>query len=218
MVTRTVSPARALVVVALATGLALAAWSASADRTSSDRAVAEQIVARFSSESAPPSSAAARPIAEARRALERAESARGAGDLENAKLLEGLAREFAEVAQDVARAVEAEADAGSLQRSVADASVRAERLRAMIDELTIRKARTQGELRLLIEQADAGASPTGSGRGAQRLGPIAPPRASSAPRALSTALRSESNRASTSPAPSAQKPPRQPAAPKGGRP
>src|SRR5215471_18832845 len=74
------------------------------------------------------------PIDEARRALERAAGARSARDVHHAELLEGLAREWAETARDVLRAAAVEADAGALELAAADAGVRAERARALLEE------------------------------------------------------------------------------------
>ncbi|MBI5534937.1 MAG: hypothetical protein HY898_19575 [Deltaproteobacteria bacterium] len=156
---RSRSLARHLIAIALSTGLVLAAFSALADRPSSDRAVATQILAQLQSDSSPVASAVARPTNEARAALARADNAVASGDAVNARLLEGLAREWAELAVDVARSVEGQQEAGALQSAAADASLRVQRARAMLDELAARKARAQGELNQLTQQADAGPAP-----------------------------------------------------------
>src|ERR1700743_2017121 len=68
----------------------------------SDRAVAEQILAEVGTPDAAQSSVAA--VAEAKKALERAASARAAGDVHHGEMLEGLAREWAEIGRDLGRA------------------------------------------------------------------------------------------------------------------
>ncbi len=142
----------------------------------SDKAVAEQILANLpSSQTAPferndagapaaserpaPGSELVRvPVEEARRALERAAGARNARDIHHAELLEGLAREWAETARDVLRAAAVEADAGALELAAADAGVRAERARALLEESIARRGRAEAELEKLT--ADAGPLPT----------------------------------------------------------
>jgi hypothetical protein len=144
----------------------------------SDRSVAEQILAGLAStpgqppqavaSAAPSASAAAAssadtnlvrvPVDEARRALERAGGARRSGDIRHAELLEGLAREWAETARDVLRAAAVEADAGALELAAADAGLRAERARALLEESIARRGRAEAELATL--SADAGPFPT----------------------------------------------------------
>jgi hypothetical protein len=144
----------------------------------SDRTVAEQILAQLPSSppeppqavasAAPSASAPAAssgepnvvrvPVEEARRALERAAGARRSGDVRHAELLEGLAREWAETARDVLRAAAVEADAGALELAAADAGLRAERARALLEESIGRRGRAEAELDKLT--ADAGPFPT----------------------------------------------------------
>jgi hypothetical protein len=166
---------RPIVALALAGGIALAAFTAFADRASADRTATMQIfqlqpdggagssaaaaaaasAAGSASASAVVSAPYSRPLAEARNALARADNAAAGGDTAGARLLEGLAREWAELAQDVARAEQATSDAGALQLAAADAAQRVHRARAMLDELAGRKARATGELKELVERADA---------------------------------------------------------------
>ena len=160
--------ARAAVAFALAAGLSLAAFSALADRPATDRSVASQILNQQAA--APSASAMTRPLSEARRALERADSALAAGDATNARHLEGLAREWAELAIDVGRAADAEKDAGAAQQSAADTAQKVQRARAMLDELAARKARAQGEWNEWNARADAGAAPQPSARPAPPAG------------------------------------------------
>jgi hypothetical protein len=122
----------------------------------SDRAVAEQILAAAGSSSAEAALLRA-PLADAKKALERAEGARKSGDVPHAELLEGLAREWAETARDVARAAAIEADAGALETAAAQANIRAERARALLEEAISRRGRAEAELEKL--SVDAGPFP-----------------------------------------------------------
>jgi hypothetical protein len=141
----------------------------------SDRAVAEQILAQLApaasataaaapAASASPASSSDRaltqaPLDEAKRALERASGARRSGDVRHAEQLEGLAREWAETARDVVRAAAVEADAGALEVAAADAGLRAERARALLEESISRRGRAEAELDKLT--SDGGLFPTG---------------------------------------------------------
>jgi hypothetical protein len=125
----------------------------------SDRAVAEQILATMpaSSDSAMQGVSRA-PLDEAKRALDRAAGARASGDAHHAELLEGLAREWAETARDLQRAVSVEGDAGALSVAAAEAGVAAERARALLEEAISRRGRAEAELGTLT--ADGGFFPT----------------------------------------------------------
>lgn len=144
-------PTRIAAWVLTTSAVAFTTWSAFAARAGSDRAIAEQILMVQVSASA----ANSVPIAQARRALERADRARAAGDVTNAEQLEGLARDWAEYAQDAAKAVQAEHKAASAQSAAADASTRVERARALLEEQMARRARAQGELKALQEASQA---------------------------------------------------------------
>jgi hypothetical protein len=139
----------------------------------SDKAVAEQILAGLPA--APPASAprpeadagaaspsepsvVRLPVEEARRALDRAAGARRSGDIRHAEQLEGLAREWAETARDTLRAAAVEADAGALELAAAEAGLRAERARALLEESIARRGRAEAELEKLT--LDAGVIPT----------------------------------------------------------
>lgn len=138
--------------------LGLFAWTAFATRDASDRAVTDQILA----ESAKPGGhapAAGQALTEARKALRRADDARASGDTANAARLEGLAREWAELASDLSRAVRVEADADSAQAAAADAALQVRQARAMLEVLVARQARAQGELQASYAQSDAGLHP-----------------------------------------------------------
>jgi hypothetical protein len=159
-------------VMLLALGIPLAG-AALADPVS-DKAVAEQILASLATptdSSMPP--VLKTPIDEAKHALERAAGARRSGDTHHAEILEGLGREWAETARDLARAVSVEADAGALETAAAEAGVGAERARALLEEAIARRGRAEAELEKL--SADAGLFPT---RPAGSANAAKPPKAS----------------------------------------
>lgn len=118
----------------------------------SDKAIAEQILAIAGSSSAE-AALLRTPLDEAKKALERAQGARRAGDVPHAELLEGLAREWAETAKDLIRAAAIEADAGALEISAAQAGLRAERARALLEEAISRRGRAEAELEKLSASA-----------------------------------------------------------------
>ena len=128
--------------------------SALADQVLTDKGVAEQIWAGATSSSAAAALLRA-PLEEAKKALDRARGARQSGDVSHAELLEGLAREWAEIARDLQRAASIEADAGALESSAAQAALRAERARALLEEAISRRGRAEAEL----EKLSAGAGP-----------------------------------------------------------
>jgi hypothetical protein len=88
----------------------------------------------------------AEPVLAAKRALERADSARLAKDLKQAELLEGLAREWAETARDLVIATKAEAEANQVETRAAQVGVQAERQRALLEEAIARRGRAEAEL------------------------------------------------------------------------
>jgi hypothetical protein len=135
-------------------GVALGS-SAIADQLS-DKVITERILAGAGSSSADAALLRA-PLDEAKKALQRAEGARKSGDVPHAELLEGLAREWAETARDLARAATIEADAGALETSAAQANLRAEKARALLEEAVSRRGRAEAELEKL--SADAGPFP-----------------------------------------------------------
>lgn len=141
-------------IVVVVVGVALGA-SALAEPLS-DRALAERILTGVASSSAD-AALLRSPVDEAKKALERALGARRSGDAPHAELLEGLAREWAETARDLARAAAIEADAGALETAASQAGLRAERARALLEEAISRRGRAEAELEKL--SADAGPFP-----------------------------------------------------------
>lgn len=82
----------------------------------------------------------------AKKSLERAHGARASGDAVHARMLDGLALEWAETARDLLRAAAAEQAAASAADKAREASVRAERARALLEETQARRGRADAEL------------------------------------------------------------------------
>jgi hypothetical protein len=87
-------------------------------------------------------------VKRARDAMERAARMRTAGDETHARQADLLAREWAEAAEDLSRAAEAEARADAARRGAIDAGAQADRERALLEEGIARN----GRLRALLEQ------------------------------------------------------------------
>ena len=141
-------------VVLVVMGVAVA--SSALGDAQSDKAITEQILAGAGSSSAEAALLRA-PLDEAKKALQRADGARKSGDVPHAELLEGLAREWAETARDLARAASIESDAGALESAAAQANLRSEKARALLEEAISRRGRAEAELEKL--SADAGPFP-----------------------------------------------------------
>ncbi len=124
--------------VAAASALALAA-------SSDDRAAAEGAIASLEKDPHT-KTLCAEPIAQTRAALERAHRMRVAGDDKHARLAEGLALEWAMVAQDLARADEAETRAATARAAATDAGARVERERALLEQQLAENGRLGAEL------------------------------------------------------------------------
>ncbi len=166
-------PIRHRNLAAIALGIALAGltWSAFATRAKDDRTVTTEILAAQTASSFAPASSHA--LDHARKALQRADQARSSGDTENARHLEGLAREWAEMSRDVARATSAESRADQQQRAAASATLSVRKTHAQLETLVARRARAEGELQQLHASSSAGIpAPALS---AARLRPPQPP-------------------------------------------
>lgn len=85
-------------------------------------------------------------VERAKKALERATRLRGAGDEAHAKAADGLAREWALTARDLARAADAEGAASDLRHKAVDAQARLERTRALVEEGIARIGRLRSGL------------------------------------------------------------------------
>ncbi len=85
-------------------------------------------------------------VKRAKDAVERATRLRAAGDEAHARLADGLAREEAEGAEDLARAIDAEKAANDARRAATDAGVTGDRERALLEEGIARNGRLKAEL------------------------------------------------------------------------
>jgi hypothetical protein len=82
----------------------------------------------------------------ARKELDRATRLRGTFDEKRARAADGAAREWAETARDLLRAVEAEGHAGDVRGKALDKQAQVERTRALVDEDIARIGRLKAEL------------------------------------------------------------------------
>lgn len=95
-------------------------------------------------------------ITRAKKALERAHGARASGDVPHARVLDGLALEWAETARDLLRAAETEQSAAAVAEKAKEASTQAERARALLEETQARRGRAEAELeRATAEEKEA---------------------------------------------------------------
>jgi hypothetical protein len=109
-----------------------------------DRAAAEALVVPM--QKAAPEPATIEAIARARDALEQSTRLRAAGDEAHAKAADGLAREWAETARDLARAAAAEKLADERRRQAIQALAQLERTRALVEDGIARLGRLRAEL------------------------------------------------------------------------
>ena len=99
------------------------------------------------------------PVAKSKAAQQRAENARGAGDLQHATELHALALTWAQVAQDLVRAAAAEKQVADIQKTVADLEQKAVRTQALIEQTIARKGRAEQNLASIPSLAPS-AAPT----------------------------------------------------------
>lgn len=83
------------------------------------------------------------PVAKAKAAQQRAQSARGAGDLQHATELDALALTWAKVADDLVRTAESEKKLADVQKAVADLEQKAVRTQALIEQTIARRGRAE---------------------------------------------------------------------------
>jgi chromosome segregation ATPase len=91
-------------------------------------------------------STVADPLAKAKAAQQRAQSARGSGDLQHATELDALALTWAQVADDLVRTAEAENKLSDLQKQVSDLEQKAVRTQALIEQTIARRGRAEQNL------------------------------------------------------------------------
>jgi len=87
------------------------------------------------------------PVTKAKAAQQRAQSARGAGDLLHATELDALALTWAQVADDLVRTAASEKKLAELQKSVADLEQKAVRTQALIEQTIARRGRAEQNLK-----------------------------------------------------------------------
>jgi len=87
------------------------------------------------------------PVSKAKAAQQRAQSARGAGDLLHATELDALALTWAQVADDLVRTAASEKKLAELQKSVADLEQKAVRTQALIEQTIARRGRAEQNLK-----------------------------------------------------------------------
>jgi len=164
--------------VACALGAAISTVSA-AQAPGDDRAAAEALVGPV--EQATPAPVTAEAIARAREALEQATRFRAAGDEAHAKAADGLAREWAETARDLALAGAAEKQANDKKRQAMEAQAQLERTRALVEDGIARLGRIRAELNAApdkvataVEVHDGQPKPVASGARAAAGAPPGP--------------------------------------------
>jgi len=111
------------------------------------------------------------PVAKAKAAQQRAQSARGAGDLQHATELDALALTWAKVADDLVRTAESEKKLADVQKAVADLEQKAVRTQALIEQTIARRGRAEQNLK---NAAPASASKSESAKPAKEPGKPAP--------------------------------------------
>jgi hypothetical protein len=133
--------------------LGLAIWSiASPARAEGDEHVLVQAMVDQAARADANGSKGGRPpvtselLDRARRELDRATRLRATFDEKRARAADGAAREWAETARDLLRAVEAEGHAGDVRGKALDKQGQVERTRALVDEDIARIGRLKAEL------------------------------------------------------------------------
>lgn len=86
------------------------------------------------------------PLAKAKAAQQRAQNARGAGDLHHATELDALALTWAQVADDLVRTAAAEKKLAELQKQVTELEQKAVRTQALIEQTIARRGRAEQNL------------------------------------------------------------------------
>jgi hypothetical protein len=139
------------VLAAFALGTFAFTWLALA--AGDDRAAAESAIAELEKDPKT-KELTADAVSHARTALERAHRMRVGGDEKHARLAEGLALEWAQVGQTLARAADVEVKAKDARQAALDAGARVDRERAMVEQQLAENGRLQAEL---AKSDDAGA-------------------------------------------------------------
>jgi hypothetical protein len=122
------------------------AWTAAVGAQGSDEHAAAAAMVQKLEQDPAHASVASAAATHAKDALERATRLRDVGDEAHAKAADGLALEWAQMARDLARAVDAESTAWDARRKAEDARARVERARALVEEGIARVGRLRAEL------------------------------------------------------------------------
>jgi hypothetical protein len=120
------------------------------------------------------------PVAKAKAAQQRAQSARGAGDLQHATELDALALTWAKVADDLVRTAESEKKLAETQKAVADLEQKAVRTQALIEQTIARRGRAELNLNNAAPAASAAAKSEG-GKPSKEAGKAQPAPAKAKP-------------------------------------
>jgi hypothetical protein len=123
-----------------------------------DHAATQALVVQIAGDTAH-SSITSELLDRARRQIERAIGLRVTYDEKRARAADGAAREWAETARDVLRAVDGETKAADVRRKALDAQAQVDRTRALVDEDTARIGRLKAELANAEKEAKAGTDP-----------------------------------------------------------
>lgn len=102
------------------------------------------------------------PVAKAKAAQQRAQSARGAGDLQHATQLDALALTWAKVAEDLVRTAQSEKKLAETQKAVAELEQKAVRTQALIEQTIARRGRAELNLSNAAPASSAGGKNEGS--------------------------------------------------------
>ena len=95
------------------------------------------------------------PVTKAKAAQQRAQSARGAGDLQHATELDALALTWAQVADDLRKTAASEKQLADVQKAVADLEQKAARTQALIEQTIARRGRAEQNLKTIPGTASA---------------------------------------------------------------
>jgi hypothetical protein len=102
------------------------------------------------------------PVEKAKAAQQRAQSARGSGDLQHATELDALALTWAQVADDLVRTAASEKKLADVQKSVSDLEQKAVRTQALIEQTIARRGRAEQNLKSLPAVVAAPAAAKGA--------------------------------------------------------
>jgi hypothetical protein len=130
----------------------LAAAGAAFAGTTDDRSRTESLLTKV--EAQPNAKSVAKSeLSRARATLERARGARAAGDHTHGAMLEALALEWAQAAEELVRTIEIERKAADVERKLAEAEAKTLRSRTLIEQTVARRGRAQEKLREVEQQA-----------------------------------------------------------------